>query len=96
MAEKRASDLFFTSYAPVKIKIDGQIYPVNKQVLTPDMVREAAYGMMTEEQIRYFEELEIDFALSQPGTGPIPSGGFPSARLSGHRAPIRHSRYAKD
>jgi twitching motility protein PilU len=70
MVEKRASDLFFTSYAPVKIKIDGQIYPVNKQVLTPDMVREAAYGMMTEEQIRYFEEeLEIDLALSQPGLG---------------------------
>lgn len=70
MVEKHASDLFFTSYAPVKIKIDGQIYPVNKQVLTPDMVREAAYGMMTEEQIRYFEdELEIDFALSQPGLG---------------------------
>jgi twitching motility protein PilU len=70
MVEKRASDLFFTSYAPVKIKIDGQIYPVNKQVLTPDMVREAAYGMMTEEQIRYFEqELEIDFGLSQPGLG---------------------------
>ena len=70
MVEKRASDLFFTSYAPVKIKIDGQIFPVNKQVLTPDMVRETAYGLMTPEQIRYFEEeLEIDFALSAPGLG---------------------------
>jgi twitching motility protein PilU len=70
MVEKRASDLFFTSYAPVKIKIDGQIFPVNKQVLTPDMVREAAYGLMTPDQVRYFEdELEIDFALSAPGLG---------------------------
>ena len=70
MVEKRASDLFFTSYAPVKIKIDGQIFPVNKQVLTPDMVRETAYGLMTPEQTRYFEEeLEIDFALSAPGLG---------------------------
>ena len=30
MVEKRASDLFFTSYAPVKIKIEGSIFPVNK------------------------------------------------------------------
>ena len=34
MVEKKASDLFFTSNAPIKIKIEGQILPVNKQVLT--------------------------------------------------------------
>ena len=32
MVEKKASDLFFTSNAPVKIKIEGQIMPVNKQI----------------------------------------------------------------
>ncbi len=35
MAEKKASDLFFTSNSPIKIKIEGLIYPINKQVLTP-------------------------------------------------------------
>jgi twitching motility protein PilU len=70
MVEKRASDLFFTSYAPVKIKIEGSIYPVNKQMLTPDVVRQAAYGLMTQEQIEAFnEELEVDFAISEPGLG---------------------------
>jgi twitching motility protein PilU len=70
MVEKRASDLFFTSYAPVKIKIEGQISPVNKQVLSPDMVTQAAYGLMNAEQAEYFEkELEIDFAISEPGLG---------------------------
>jgi len=70
MVEKRASDLFFTSYAPVKIKIEGTIYPVNKQMLTPDIVRQAAYGLMTQEQIEAFqEELEVDFAVSEPGLG---------------------------
>ena len=70
MVEKRASDLFFTSYAPVKIKIEGQIFPVNKQILTPDMVKQAAYGLMNAEQLEYFEhELEIDFAISEPGLG---------------------------
>ena len=29
MAERKASDLFFTSNSPVKIKIEGQIYPIN-------------------------------------------------------------------
>ena len=56
MVEKRASDLFFTSYAPVKIKIEGTIYPVNKQTLTPEVVRQAAYGLMTQEQIEAFNE----------------------------------------
>jgi len=35
MVDKKASDLFFTCNAPVKIKIEGKIFPVNKQVLTP-------------------------------------------------------------
>ena len=70
MVEKRASDLFFSSYAPIKIKIEGQIIPVNKQMLTPEVVRQAAYGLMNQEQIEFFnEELEIDFAVSEPGLG---------------------------
>ena len=35
MVENKASDLFFTCNAPVKIKIEGKIFPVNKQILTP-------------------------------------------------------------
>ena len=70
MVEKRASDLFFSSYAPIKIKIEGQIVPVNKQILSPEVVRQASFGLMTQEQIEYFnEELEIDFAVSEPGLG---------------------------
>ncbi len=70
MVEKKASDLFFTCNAPVKIKIEGKIFPVNKQVLSPETVRQAALGMMTQEQIDHFnEELEIDFAISEPGLG---------------------------
>ena len=48
MVEKKASDLFLTCYAPVKIKIDGKIMPVNKLDLTPKMVRQAAMELMTE------------------------------------------------
>src|ERR1700755_3151796 len=70
MVEKKASDLFFTCNAPVKIKIEGKIFPVNKQILTPETVRQAAMGLMTQDQIEHFnEELEIDFAISEPGLG---------------------------
>jgi twitching motility protein PilU len=70
MVERKASDLFFTCNAPVKIKIEGKIFPVNKQVLSPETVRQAALGLMTQEQIEHFnEELEIDFAISESGLG---------------------------
>jgi twitching motility protein PilU len=70
MVEKKASDLFFTSNAPIKIKIEGQILPVNKQVLTPETVRQTAYALMSPEQRDYFtREWELDFAVSEPGLG---------------------------
>jgi len=70
MVEKQASDLFFTSYAPVKIKIDGKIMPVNQLELTPKMVKQAAIELMEEGQFDQFtKELEIDFAISKPGLG---------------------------
>lgn len=70
MVEKKASDLFFTTYAPVKIKIDGRIIPVNNTELTPKMVKQAAFGLMDEEQLdKFARELEIDFAVSEPGLG---------------------------
>ena len=70
MVERKASDLFFTSNAPIKIKIEGQIYPINKQVLSPQMVRQAVLALMTPEQRETFtRELELDFAISEPGLG---------------------------
>lgn len=70
MVQKKASDLFFTTFAPVKIKIEGKIVPVNNMELTPKMVKQAAFGLMNEEQIDKFgRELEIDFAVSEPGLG---------------------------
>jgi twitching motility protein PilU len=70
MVEKQASDLFFTPNAPVKIKIEGQIYPVNKNVLTPEMVRQTAFALMKPDQReRFLRDLEMDFAISEPGLG---------------------------
>jgi twitching motility protein PilU len=70
MVEKKASDLFFTSNSPIKIKIEGQILPVNKQVLSPETVRQTAFALMSPEQREHFvNEWELDFAVSEPGLG---------------------------
>jgi twitching motility protein PilU len=70
MVERKASDLFFTTNAPIKIKIEGQIFPVNKQVLAPDTVRQTAFALMSPEQREQFQrEWELDFAISEPGLG---------------------------
>lgn len=70
MVDKKASDLFFTPFTPAKIKIDGKIMPVNKLEMTPKMVKQAAIELMNEDQLEQFSrDLEIDFAISEPGLG---------------------------
>jgi len=70
MVEKKASDLFFAPFAPAKIKIDGKIMPVNKLEMTPKMVKQAAIELIDEDLLEAFtRELEVDFAISEPGLG---------------------------
>jgi twitching motility protein PilU len=70
MVEKKASDLFFSPFTPAKIKIDGKIMPVNKLEMTPKMVKQAAIELMDEALLDAFtRELEVDFAISEPGLG---------------------------
>jgi twitching motility protein PilU len=70
MVEKNASDLYLTTNAPVKIKIEGKQVPVGKTLLTPELVRDAAYGIMTEKQRKSYEvKHECDFAIAEEGVG---------------------------
>lgn len=65
--EKQGSDLHFTSGVPVKINIEGNLNSVGKTVLTHEMTRAAAYGIMNEAQIELFErDWEVDFAIALP------------------------------
>lgn len=67
MVEKNASDLFFTSNAPVKIKLEGNAVSVGKTELTPELSQSAAYGVMNDRQKAEFEESnECDFAIAMP------------------------------
>ena len=70
MADKSASDLFFTPQAPIKIKIEGQIMPVGKELLSVELVNQIVLSVMNEEQKRHAErEMEVDFAISEHGLG---------------------------
>ena len=70
MAEKQASDLFFTAEAPIYIKIRGNVMPINTQVLDAGMVRQIAWEVMSEAQAKTFEEtLEMNFAYGVKDVG---------------------------
>jgi len=70
MAEKQASDLFFTAGAPIQIKINGVVMPVNAQVLDPATVKAIAYEVMSELQIKEFEQkLEMNLGVGRAELG---------------------------
>jgi len=65
MSEKQASDLFFTAGAPIQIKINGVLVPINNLVLDADKVRKICYELMSEAQVKEFETThEMNFAQS--------------------------------
>jgi twitching motility protein PilU len=70
MAEKQASDMFFTAGAPIQIKINGVVMPVNSQTLDPAGVKKIAYEVMTEQQIIDYEKTwEMNFAVGRSALG---------------------------
>ncbi len=80
MADKQASDLFFTCGAPIQIKINGVMMPINDQRLTPDQVRAICYELMNPQQAKEFDEShEMNFARrGEPG----PDGAVGNFRIN--------------
>ena len=70
MADKGASDCYFTTGAPPAMRIDGSTYPVGKQRLEPGVAGQLAYSMMTTDQQAEFERtLEFNLAFTRPQIG---------------------------
>lgn len=70
MSDKQASDLFFTAGAPIQIKINGVVMPINNQLLDPEQVKKICYEVMSETQIKEFEASnEMNFALAAGALG---------------------------
>lgn len=70
MAEKNASDLFFSTGAPPHMKIEGVSTPMGQGAMPSGAIKDIAYGIMTEKQIEEFEEeWEQNFAISVDDIG---------------------------
>ena len=70
MTEKGGSDLFFSTGAAIHMDIEGETMPVNAQKMTPGMIKEIAYAIMSPAQITEFEkELECNFAIGRKDIG---------------------------
>jgi twitching motility protein PilU len=70
MLDKGGSDLFFSTGAIIHIEVEGDTLPINNQIMSPGMIKEIAYSMMTTDQITEFEAtLECNFAISKKDVG---------------------------
>ena len=70
MTDKGGSDLFFSTGTSIHIEIEGDTLPINQQVMTPGMIKEIAYAIMTPAQITEFEtNLECNFAIGKKDIG---------------------------
>jgi twitching motility protein PilU len=68
--EKNGSDLFFTANAPAQVKIEGELMPVGKNLLTRDFIKELAFSILTPEQKEHLQRhLEVDLATEAGGLG---------------------------
>ena len=70
MAERQASDIFVSAGAPIHIKINGAIVPINQQIMEPSVIQKMGYEMLSAEQVARFEkdrELNVSFGRKDIG-----------------------------
>ncbi len=89
MAEKKASDIFMSVSSPINIKINGVAVPVNQQVMDADTITKLLYEVLTEKQIKEFEEtMELNTAFAMP-----PIGSFRISAMRQKNTPAVVVRY---
>jgi len=65
--KKGASDLHITTDLPPMLRIDGELYETEFDVLNTEQTKRMIYGLLNDKQkLRFEEELELDFSLSVP------------------------------
>ncbi len=70
MVAKDASDIYLASGAPPSAKFQGRLLAIEREPLPAGRVKEIAYSIMSEVQIRDFEcRPEMNLALSETGVG---------------------------
>lgn len=70
VVDRNASDLHLKVNSPPVIRVDGELYVIGEEPVTPDEMKEYAASVMNDRQIALFsEQNEIDFAFGQAGVG---------------------------
>jgi twitching motility protein PilT len=68
--EREASDLHLTAGSPPMIRVHGTLHGLDYPKLTPQLVREVIYSILTNDQRQRLEtDWQIDLAYSIPGKG---------------------------
>ncbi len=77
MAEKKASDVYLTSNAPIQIKINGQMLQLSDQALTPEQPRQLLAELLAPAQLEELDELgELNMGLGVAGVGSFRLSAF--------------------
>jgi twitching motility protein PilU len=70
MAEKKASDVYLSAFAPATIRINGQSVPINSQLLPADAVKGLLAEILPPTRIEELEEThELNMAHAVEGVG---------------------------
>ena len=70
MADKKASDVYLSAYAPALIKINGECVPINSQILPPDAPKNLLSEIVPPDRIEELEETgELNMGVPLTGVG---------------------------
>ncbi len=70
LVDRKGSDLHITAGSPPRMRVDGQLVPVDGEKLVPEDTKNIVYGILNSDQIARFEadfELDLSFGISGMG-----------------------------
>jgi twitching motility protein PilT len=92
LVQQGASDLHISAGSPPRLRIDGQVAPLNLPPMTSQKTLELCYSVLTEAQKKTFEQRkELDLSFSIPGIARFRANIFyQSGQVSGAFRVIPH------
>ncbi len=70
MVDKGGSDLHLTAGSPPRIRVDGELMPLEMDKLMPESCQQLVYSILNNEQIaKYEKNLELDLSFGIAGLG---------------------------
>lgn len=96
LVQQGASDLHITAGSPPRLRIDGQMVPLNLPPLTPQKTLDLCYSVLTEAQKKQFEQKkELDLSFSIPSIARFRANiYFQQGRISGAFRVIAHKVFS--